>query len=274
MDLRSIPSPTASLDEMLFGPAPVARARGADLPIRTRWTVTLVVAGLAAMAGSQAALRIHRLRGQGAKVRALTHDVDLPGRSPPRGLVVMGDSAAAGHGLPAADASLARLVGRGLVAADGRATAVRCVAVDGATTAEVLTTQLDGVTAAEVVLIGIGVNDAVRPGRSIDEAATVLHELVRDVRARAADGVRIVLLTCPDLSMAPGLPWLLRPAVGRRCRALASAQERVAADLGVAVVPAGRTVLSDELFGPDGFHPGPVGHERLAEQVLERLGTG
>ena len=262
------------MDEALVGPAPVAHASAGDPPLRTRWTVALVVAGLAAMAGSQAAVRIHRLRGHGDKVRALEHDVDLPGRVPPRRLVVMGDSAAAGHGLPTADASLARLVGRGLVAADRRATAVRCVAVDGATTAEVLTTQLDAATDAEVVLIGIGVNDAVRPGRSIAEVAAVLHDLVRSVRARAVDGAGIVLLTCPDLSMAPGLPWLLRPAVGRRCRALASAQERVAADLGVAVVRAGRTVLSNELFGPDGFHPGPVGHERLAEQVLERLGTG
>ncbi len=274
MDLRSIPSPTASLDEARSGPAPVARASGADLPLRIRWTVPLVVAGLAAMAGSQAAVRIHRLRGQGAKVRALEHDVDLPGRSPPRRLVVVGDSAAAGHGLPAADASLARLVGRGLVAADGRATTVRCVAVDGATTAEVLTTQLAAASDAEVVLIGIGVNDAVRPARSIPAAATVLDELVRGVRARAAGDARIVLLSCPDLSVAPGLPWLLRPAVGRRCRALASAQERVAADLGVAVVRADRTVLSDDLFGPDGFHPGPVGHELLAQQVLQRLEAG
>lgn len=184
---------------------------------------------------------------------------------------MLGDSAAAGHGLPDPDASLARRVGRGLVGSDGRETIVRFVAVDGATTAEVLATQIEATTDAEVVLLGVGVNDALRPGRSIATAASALRAVLRATRHRAADNASIVLLVCPDLSVAPGLPWLLRAVVGRRCRALAVAQERVAADLGVAVVRADGALLSPELFGPDGFHPGSLGHERLCVQVLERL---
>lgn len=262
------------MDEALPGPAPVARTSTADPRVRILRTVSLTLACVTAMAVSQAAVGIHRLRRQGAKVRPLEPDVDLPGRSPSRRLVVMGDSAAAGHGLADAEDGLARLVGRGLVAADGRATAVRGVAADGATTAEVLETQVGSATDAEVVLIGVGVNDAVRPGRSIACAATALHELVRGVRARAVADASIVVLSCPDLSVAPGLPPSLRLPVGRRCRALASAQERVAADLGVVVVRADRSVLSTEVFGPDGFHPGRLGHERLAGHVLERLASG
>jgi lysophospholipase L1-like esterase len=196
------------------------------------------------------------------------HDVDLPGRSPPRRLVVLGDSAAAGHGLPGPDVSLARRVGRGLVAADGRATAVRCVAVDGATTVELLATQLEAAADAEVVVIGVGVNDALCPGRRILDAATALGEVLRGVQNRAAADASIVLLSCPDLSVAPGLPWVLRGVVGHRCRALAVAQARVATELGVPVVRAERTMLSRELFGPDGFHPGALGHERLAAEIL------
>jgi lysophospholipase L1-like esterase len=213
------------------------------------------------------------MRQEGAKVRPLHHDVDLPGRFPPRRLVVLGDSAAAGHGLPGSEDALARRVGRGLVAADGRATAVRCVAVDGATTAEVLATQLEAATGADVVIIGVGVNDAVRPGRSTEETATALRALLIGVLARVPTEARVVLLSCPDLSVAPGLPRLLQTVVGQRCRTLAAAQERVAADLAVPVVRAGRAVLSVEMFGTDGFHPGTRGHERLAADVLARLAS-
>jgi lysophospholipase L1-like esterase len=213
------------------------------------------------------------MRREGAKVRPLDHDVDLPGRFPPRRLVVLGDSAAAGHGLPGSDDALARRVGRGLVAADGRATAVRCVAVDGATTVEVLATQLEAATGADVVVIGVGVNDAVRPDRSIEEAATSLRTLLIGVLARVPADARVVLLSCPDLSVAPGLPRLLQTLVGQRCRALAAAQEQVAADLAVPVVRAGRAVLSVDMFGPDGFHPGTRGHEHLAAGVLARLAS-
>jgi lysophospholipase L1-like esterase len=276
MRRRPTPSPTPYLDQALPRYAPVARTFGVETRIqRTRSLATawiVVAAGIAVAAAGHALVRIRRLREQGAKVRPLQHDVGLPGRFPPRRLVVLGDSAAAGHGLPDAEAALARRVGRGLAAIDGRQTTVSSVAVDGATTAEVLEAQVEATTDAHVVLIGVGVNDAIRPGRSIAPAASALGAVLRATRRRAADDAAILVLSCPDLSLAPGLPWLLRPVVGRRCRALAVAQERVATDLGVAVVRADRSVLSPELFGPDGFHPGPLGHERLSGEVLRRLG--
>lgn len=268
---RPTPSPTPPLDQALPRSAPVARTFFLETWNRILRTTSLAAAGLAVVAASHAAVRIQRLRTQGAKVRPLSHDVGLPGRFPPRRLVVLGDSAAAGHGLTDPEASLARRVGRGLVAADGRQTCVSCVAVDGATTAEVMATQVGTTTDAEVVLIGVGVNDAIRPLRSIAAAASALEAVLRSTRRRAADDATVVVLSCPDLSLAPGMPWLLRPIVGRRCRTLAVAQERVAVDLGVAVVRAGRDVLSPDLFGPDGFHPGALGHERLSAQVLERV---
>ena len=226
--------------------------------------------GLAAI-GVQAASAVRRMRAGGATVRPLAHDVDLPGRFPPRWLVVLGDSAAAGHGVSHSDAALARRLGHALVAADGRATAVRSVAVDGATTADVLATQLEAARGAEVVVLGVGVNDAVHPARSLDGAAVSLRALLEGVRAAARPDARIVLLSCPDLSRAPGLPAILRPWVGRRCRALAARQAAVAADLGVRIVDADRAVVSPELFGPDGFHPGDRGHQQLAERALAAL---
>jgi lysophospholipase L1-like esterase len=240
-------------------------------------TGTLV--GLAAMVASgvsaaHASRRISRLRARAATVTPLDHDIDLPGRFPPRWLTVMGDSAAAGHALGDPELAIARRVGRALVASDGRATAVRSVAADGATTADVLAHQVAAATDAEVVLLGVGVNDALRPDRPHAEVAATTHRLLTAIREVAAPEAGIVFLTCPDLSAAPGLPRLLRPVVGWRCRRIATAQAAVAAMHAVPIVEVPRSVLAPGMFGADGFHPGALGHERLAARAAALLASG
>ena len=217
---------------------------------------------------------ISRMRARAARVAPLDHDIDLPGRFPPRWLAVLGDSAAAGHDLGDPELAVARRVGRAMVAADGRATAVRSVAVDGATTADVLQTQVDAAVDAEVVLLGVGVNDALRPDRPHAEVADTTHRLLTAIREVAAPGVTIVFLSCPDLSAAPGLPRVVRPLVGWRCRQIATAQAAVAAIHGIAVIDVPRSRLAPEMFGADGFHPGTLGHERLAARAAGLLTAG
>lgn len=211
------------------------------------------------------------MRTRAAAVPALDHDVDLPGRFPPRSLVMLGDSAAAGHGLGDPEQAVPRRVARALVAADGRATAVSSVAVDGATTADVLATQVAAARRAEVVLVGVGANDAFKVYRPIAEVADTTHRLLAAVRELAATDAQVVFHTCPDLSMAPGLPVVLRPVVGWRCRRVAAAQQAVAAMHGVPVADLPRERLAPEVFGSDRFHPGAVGHTRLAERVIAIL---
>jgi lysophospholipase L1-like esterase len=242
-------------------------------PVSGRLTV-LVALGGASLLGADLARRVRRLRRVGASVPALDHDVDLAGRFPPRWLVVLGDSAAAGHGLPGPQVALPQLLGEALRAADGRATAVRSAARDGAATAEVAAQQVTAVSGAEVVVVGVGVNDALRPWRSVGEVASATRVLLEELAERAAPGASIVLLTCPDLSAAPGVPGPLRQLLGWRCRRIAAAQRSVAQARGVPVVDAARRDVRREMFGPDGFHPGALAHRRLAEQVLEVLGVG
>lgn len=221
--------------------------------------------------GLHAAWGIRRMRRRARHVPALEHAIDLPGRFPPRVLVMLGDSAAAGHGLSAPDVAVPRLVGRGLVDQDGRATAVRSVAVDGATTAEVLATQVGAARGAEVVLIGVGANDALDPRRTSGGIVDTTHRLLAAVAEAAAPGARVILHNSPDLSAAPGLPSVLRPVVGWRCRRVAQLQATVAALHGVPVVDMPREKLPPEVFGDDGFHPGAEGHARLAARVLRLL---
>lgn len=222
-------------------------------------------------AGLHAAWGIRRMRRRAAHVAALEHTIDLPGRFPPRVLVMLGDSAAAGHGLSGPDVAVPRLVGRGLVDRDGRATAVRSVALDGATTAEVLTTQVGAARGAEVVLIGVGANDALNARHTRGEIVDTTHRLLAAVAEVASPGARVILHNSPDLSAAPGLPSVLRPIVGWRCRRVAQLQAAVAALHGVPVVDMPREKLPPEVFGADGFHPGPEGHARLAARVLRLL---
>jgi lysophospholipase L1-like esterase len=221
--------------------------------------------GLAGIVGRRTAGQVRRLREAGATVPALTHETTVPGTGDTCHLVVLGDSAAAGHGLPDADAGLARQVARRMALRTGRSVDVVSLARDGATTADVLADQVHHLGAGvEVVLVGVGVNDAVR-GRTPRAVVDVTARLLAAVRA-AAPEADLLLLTCPDLGSAPGLPGVLRPALGWSCRRVAAAQRRVASDLGVAVVPADGH-LPPEAFGPDGFHPGPVGVATLADRV-------
>ncbi len=238
--------------------------------------VPAVVGTLAVLGGAVAARRtagqVRRLREAGARVPALEHGAGLPGYGPPLHLVVVGDSAAAGHGLPDADAGLARQVGRRLNARTGRPVEVASHAVDGATTADVHDRQVRALTAeADVVLVGVGVNDAVR-GRSRRGVQDATRALLTAVQA-AAPRARVVLLTCPDLASAPAMPAVLRGPLGRSCRRVAAVQRTVAGALGVAVAAADGH-LPAAAFGPDGFHPGARGIAILADRVDRALGAG
>jgi lysophospholipase L1-like esterase len=225
------------------------------------------------VAGRTAAT-IRRMREAAAGNDPLVHELELDGDEPVRRVTVLGDSAAAGHGIGSADDALPRLLGRAL-AADGQAVSVRCWASDGATTEEVADLQAprfaevasdDG---CDVVVIGVGVNDALRR----HPATLVRHDTRRLLEAVTGDcpSGTTVLVTCPDLGVAPGLPTPVRGAVGWRCRSVAAAQREVADELGVPVVTLDRQRLRPEHFGEDGFHPGPEGLALLARLVVPHV---
>lgn len=198
------------------------------------------------------------------------HDLELPGGAPVRHVAVIGDSAAAGHGLADPDQAWARQVARALHRHDGRTTILHNVAVDGADIPCVLEHQLPAVDDAEVVLINVGVNDAIRR-HSPRRIEREMRHLLTEVRQRAVPDAKIILLTAPDLSAAPGLPWVLGPALAVLCRVTARAQVRAARGFGLELIRMPRQVLPPEVFGDDGFHPGVVGHRRMAAVLIERL---
>jgi lysophospholipase L1-like esterase len=217
-----------------------------------------------------AALRVARMRRDARKLPPLVLDVELDGVEPARTVVVLGDSSAAGFQLSTPEQSAARRVARALQLRDGRATRLRSVASNGASTPDVLADQVEAVAGADVVLIGVGANDAID---RLDTAtvAEALTELIARVRELAAPDARIVIIGCPELSVAPGLPLLARALMHRHVRRIAKLQARLATELGVALVPIPRADLPPEVFADDGFHPGALGHERVSAKVLAHL---
>ena len=223
-----------------------------------------------ALVPAVAMLKVRRMRSEAREAPLLALDIELDGIEPVRMVVVLGDSASAGFRLDNPEQAAGRRVARALNLRDGRATRLSCVARNGATSADVLAEQVEAAAEADVVLIGVGANDA-KDRVPSDIVESSLRSLVERVRELAAPDVRIVIVGCPDLSAAPGLPWLLRTLMRPNVRRVTRIQQRVAADLGVALVPLPRDELGPNMFAADGFHPGPLGHERVSAKVLAHL---
>jgi len=243
---------------------PASRTRIPRLAVAAAAGAGLVVGPALAL------LRVRRMRKEARGLAPLSLDLDLEGVEPLRTVVVLGDSSSAGFRLTSPEQAAGRRIARALRLRDGRATRLRSVARNGATTADVLADQLDVVAGADIVLIGVGANDAKDrvPSADVEHA---LGELILRVRDLAAPDADIVLVGCPDLSVAPGLPRLVRIAMRSHVRRVAKIQERVASELGVPLVPLPRKDLPPEVFADDGFHPGPLGHERVSARVLALL---
>ena len=157
-------------------------------------------------------------------------------------VVVLGDSLAAGLGLPAEDAFPA--IVEALLRDRGHTVEVINAGVSGDTSAGGLA-RLDWVLRQEpqILVVELGGNDALR-GQDLEATESNLRSIVR--RGRAA-GARVLLL-------GMDVPSNYGPDYGGRFAAL---YERLAVDEGVRLVPGFvREVGSDPaLLQPDGLHP-------------------
>jgi lysophospholipase L1-like esterase len=194
---------------------------------------------------------------------------DLPGR--PIRLLVLGDSAAVGYGMTSADATPSAMLGLGLAHVMDAPVEVRCHAVVGAQTSDLMD-QLDLVTDWEphVAVIVIGTNDVthqVPPSTS----ARLLGDVVR--RLVAAD-CEVVVGTAPDLGSVRPIMQPLRAVARRWSRNLARKQT-------IAVVGAGGRAVSlgdllgnlfienrDIMFGLDRFHPSETGYANMVAVLV------
>ena len=189
-------------------------------------------------------------------------------------LLVLGDSGAAGFGVEHPEQTTGAAAASGLAQAVGRPVALRSFAVVGAQSGD-LQGQLDLVEppAPDIALIIVGANDVthrVPPGRSVALLAAAIERL-------QADGVAVVVGTCPDLGTVRPIPHPLRWVARRWSRSISAAQMVAAVQAGARAVALADLLgpefdaHPDRMFGPDRFHPSVEGYRAVAEALVPSL---
>ena len=124
----------------------------------------------------------------------------------------------------------------------------------------------------DIVLIGVGVNDAIH----LTPLPRVRAALSEALQALSAAGTTTVVGLGPRLD-APALPRPLRDLVAARCRAINRSLRRTAESAGAHVVDVGAYVGDafardpGRYFCEDLLHPGPEGYALWARAIEEPL---
>lgn len=196
---------------------------------------------------------------------------------PGLGLLIVGDSSAAGVGVATQDEALAGRLSRALAQRLGRRVRWQLCALSGVTTAQAIDLLRDA-EAADVAVVVTGVNDVVdqvRPATALAARARLLAVL----QQRA--GIRHTVMTpVPPMQRFAGLPQPLRWLAGRDAAAHERALARWAAQQpGVSHLPFDLAADDPALLARDGFHPGAPLYRQwgdalavhIADEVWPRL---
>lgn len=191
----------------------------------------------------------------------------------PLSLVVLGDSTSVGYGTTSVAELPGVVLARAAAAHVRRPVRLSSLGLTGATTAD-LTRQLGAATAVapDAVVILIGANDIrerIPPWRSAAQLGATVAALV-------AQGVPVVVGTCPDFGVIEAIPQPLRRMLSTWSHQLAAAQERSVTAAGGRAVPLGRLVSPQfagrpELFAADHFHPSGPGYRRAMDVMVPAL---
>ncbi len=187
------------------------------------------------------------------------------------GLLIVGDSSAAGVGVDLQDDALAGRLSQALARRLGLAVHWQLCASSGVTTAQAAGLLVDALP-ADVAVVVTGVNDVVdqvRPATALAARA----DLVAALRQRT--GVRHVVLTpVPPMHKFSGLPQPLRWLAGRDAAAHERALARwVALQSGISHLPFDLPLHDPTMLARDGFHPGAPLYRLWGEALAEHIAS-
>lgn len=216
---------------------------------------------------------------QGVRVRRRTpvlpeaggdrHGVEGAGDRDALAVLLIGESTAAGVGVPAQSDGLARALAARLAQRGGRPVSWRVAARTGSNARQALTGLLPQVSgdSYDVVVVALGVNDVLEM-RSARAWQRDVAALVDALRQRLRPGGRIMLAGVPDLAGFPSLPQPTRAVLAMHARHLDLRLGRVAAAAPSTVhVPSPR-IDSPDLYAEDGFHPSAAGYRMWADHLV------
>ncbi len=221
----------------------------------------LPVAGPQALHTRRTALRLPEASGP--------QSGEFPGTGEPWRLVVIGESTVAGVGVRQQDAGLAASVARALAQRTGRAVAWRAHGRNGARIADVRRDLVpDDLHRADLVLIGIGVNDTTGLSSRRHWREQVRH-LVADIRRQTAAPVRFLAL--PPMHHFTALPQPLRGVIGHRAGLLDRTLRDSLRGLPDCAVIDYVADMHPRYLAEDGYHPSAAGYAAIGEAVAAQL---
>ena len=195
-----------------------------------------------------------------------------PMTSGPIVYVALGDSTGAGVGAREGG-YVARLYKRLLERRPGSKLSNLCVS--GATTEDLLRSQLDRAIALnpDLVTVGIGIND-IGHGFTLEQFSKNYEQVLSMLKEKTH--AQIVVTNIPDISSAPRIPGPMRSVYQRQIIEFCNGSEEIANRHGVTVfdmysITKDDLPLHPEYFSSDGFHPSDQGYEFWAEKMWPTL---
>jgi lysophospholipase L1-like esterase len=183
--------------------------------------------------------------------------------------VALGDSTGAGVGARRGGGYVARLFERIERVRPGSRLVNLCVS--GATTADVLHSQIARIeeTSPTLLTLGIGINDVTR-NVAAEQFASNYEEII--VRIRQRTDAPLVVSNMPDISHAPSVPQFIRDEARRRIVLYNQRVAEIAQRHGLLLVDAFESSSEvipahPEFFSEDGFHPSDEGYEFWAVKM-------
>lgn len=193
----------------------------------------------------------------------------IAGAGPALRLLGLGDSTIAGVGCDDHSEAVTGAFATRLAALTDRAVDWHARGVSGVTAEDVRRALLPRALdyAPDVVVLSVGVNDAVRGRAAADFAADVVA--IADAFHAARPSCVVIYGGMPPIHSFPALRPPLATLLGHRARAL---EAGLAAALGARVTrvtfPA---ALAPEGFAADGFHPGAIGCAAWADWIVAQV---
>lgn len=190
-------------------------------------------------------------------------------------LAMLGDSSAAGVGAEIKAHLPGVLVARGLAESAQRPVRLDTYAVSGSTSRDLAPQgELALANSPDVALVLIGANDVTRRIHP-QTAAALLGEAVRTL---CAEGVVVVVGTCPDLGVVQPIPQPLRGVAHTWSLTLARLQRAAVQRAGGYAVPLADLLASEfmsraDYFSRDRFHPSDTGYQAAAAVLLPTVCT-
>ena len=143
--------------------------------------------------------------------------------------------------------------------------------VSGATTADLVRSQLDRGVALnpDLVTVGIGIND-IGHGLTLEQFSRNYEQILSTLKEQTQ--AQIVVTNIPDISSAPRIPGAMRSEYQRQIEQFNERLEEIANRHGVTVFDI-HTITKAELpshpeyFSSDGFHPSDKGYELWASEM-------